>query len=418
MKILVVQDWLRSGGTERQSILLANAFAAAGHATTLLTFRPGGRLAATVAASVTRRALQPFDTRLDWLAPGLVGAARAGAPDVILCMGRMANCHAGALQRGNPGAAVIATMRTGKPLPWLFRRSLRRVRHVVANSRDARDLLVARHAVPTDRISVIHNSLVFPPDEPPAAVAAAREAMRAKYGAGPATTVLLCVAMFRPEKNQRELIEIVAGLGSTDANAPSSGPVEPSGGPPQMSVPTTAALPSTSVPATAVSPGSPSASGSTGAAGADRIPDWQLWLAGDGPARGACEALAATHGLGGRVKFVGFHPDPSALYAAADVAVHASWSESLSNFLIEAQGRGLAAIAYAAQGIRECFIPNRTGWAIARDDRRAFRDRLLALMSEDPAIRAGRGAEARAYARAAFDPARQVAAYLELFEHL
>ncbi len=33
MKILIVQDYLRSGGTERQSVLLANAFAAAGHAT-------------------------------------------------------------------------------------------------------------------------------------------------------------------------------------------------------------------------------------------------------------------------------------------------------------------------------------------------------------------------------------------------
>ena len=48
MKILIVQDYLRSGGTERQSILLANAFTAAGHPTTLLTFRPGGALDGTV----------------------------------------------------------------------------------------------------------------------------------------------------------------------------------------------------------------------------------------------------------------------------------------------------------------------------------------------------------------------------------
>jgi predicted ABC-type transport system involved in lysophospholipase L1 biosynthesis ATPase subunit len=44
MKILIIQDHLRSGGTERQSVLLANAFAAAGHPATLLTFRPGGPL--------------------------------------------------------------------------------------------------------------------------------------------------------------------------------------------------------------------------------------------------------------------------------------------------------------------------------------------------------------------------------------
>ena len=127
MKILIIQDYLRSGGTERQSVLLANAFAAAGHPTTLLTFRPGGALDGTVAHHVARRTLQPFDTRLDWFAPGLLRAAAAIAPDLTLCMGRMANCYAGSLQDHRPGVTVIGTMRTGKSLPWLFRRSLQRV---------------------------------------------------------------------------------------------------------------------------------------------------------------------------------------------------------------------------------------------------------------------------------------------------
>mgnify|MGYP006195820643 CR=1 FL=1 len=89
------------------------------------------------------------------------------------------------------------------------------------------------------------------------------DALRAHFGATPETNVLLNVGMFRPEKNQRELVQIVAGL------------------------PTTA--------------------------------DWQLWLAGDGPARAACERLAATLGLSRRVHFLGFHRDPAPLYAAADV---------------------------------------------------------------------------------------------------
>ena len=45
MNIVVLQDYLRSGGTERQSLLLTQAYAAAGHRTTLLTFRPDGALA-------------------------------------------------------------------------------------------------------------------------------------------------------------------------------------------------------------------------------------------------------------------------------------------------------------------------------------------------------------------------------------
>ncbi len=361
MKILIVQDFLRSGGTERQSVLLANAFAAAGHAATLLTFRPGGTLADTVAPGVTRRVLQPFDLGLDWFAPRLVASARSVAPDVVLSMGRMANCYAGRLQKALPRAVVIATMRTGKSLPALFRASLHTARHIVANSRDAADTLTREHRVPADKISVIYNSLVFPAENV-GGVPPPRDRLRTEHGAKPQTTILLNVAMFRPEKNQRELIEIVAGL------------------PEQL--------------------------------------DWQLWLAGDGPARVACEQLVAQKNLGSRVKFLGFHRDPGPLYRAADLAVHASWSEALSNFLIEGQAHGLLAVAYEAQGIRECFVPGRTGWAIPRDDRAGFRATLSRRISEPRSAHDERAADARAYARATFDPARQVAAYLDLFARL
>jgi glycosyltransferase involved in cell wall biosynthesis len=387
MNIVVLQDYLRSGGTERQSLLLAQAFAAASHRTTLLTFRPGGALAAA-ATGVEHRALQPFDTGLDWFAPGLVRTARTLAPDVLLCMGRMANCYGGRLQARLPRTAVVASMRTGKALPWLFRRSLRRVRHIVANCREAKATLVAQHGLPADRISVIYNSLVFPATAARSGSASAcaaereivplpaREVLRAQFGANPGTTVLLCVAMFRPEKNQRALIEIAAGL------------------PADL--------------------------------------DWQLWLAGDGPERAACERFAAECRAGSlavsgsnrpnpaidRVKFLGWQRDPTPLYAAADIAVHASASESLSNFLIEAQAHGLPAVAYHAQGIAECFVPGDTGCVIPRDNPAAFRAQLAALAGEDSATREARSIRAKAYARVTFDRSRQVVAYLELFSKL
>ncbi|MEO5958279.1 MAG: glycosyltransferase, partial [Opitutaceae bacterium] len=314
MKILVVQDYLRSGGTERQSVLLANAFVAAGHEATLLTFRPGGALASTVAPQVARHSLQSIDTGLDWFTPGFTAAIERFRADVVLCMGRMANCYAQGFVKEMkdrwPQTVVIGTMRTGKKLPWLFRFSLRHVRHVVANSHDARATLIRDYAVSSGKISVIHNSLVFP-----APTSSRNEALRTHHGASASTIVLLCVAMFRPEKNQRELIETVSTL--------------------------------------------PSDTG------------WQLWLAGDGPARSDCERLVEQKKLGAHIKFLGFQRNPSPLYAAADIAVHASASESLSNFLIEAQAHGLPAVAYEAQGIRECFVPDRTGWAIAPGDRAA-----------------------------------------------
>lgn len=363
MKIAVVQDFLRSGGTERQAVLLANAFARAGHDTTLLTFRPDGPLGGTVSPHVSRRALQPIDFHADWFAPGLRRRLRVLGPDVVLCMGRMANCYAGGIQAALPEAAVVATMRTGKPLPERYLRSLHAVRHIVANSREARTNLIQAYFVDGAKISIIHNSLVFAPE--PADVTegpAARARLREQWGARPTTTVLLSVAMFRPEKNQRELIEIAAGL------------------PPDL--------------------------------------DWQLWLAGEGPERAACTQLASTRGVAGRVKFPGFFANPKPLYFAADVAVHASASEALSNFLIEAQAHGLPAIAYEAQGIEECFVPGRTGWMIERDNRPAFRQELARLGSSLPAQRARIAETARGHARSYFEPRRQMFAYLDLFGRL
>ena len=129
-------------------------------------------------------------------------------------------------------------------------------------------------------------------------------------------------------------------------------------------------------------------------------------------------ALAQSQGLGRRVRFVGFQPDPTAFYRAADIAVHASKEEALSNFLIEAQAHGLPAVACRALGIRECFVPGRTGWMVEQGDFGGFRKALALLASDTPEERLARAAEARAFASASFDPARQVTAYARLFESL
>jgi glycosyltransferase involved in cell wall biosynthesis len=118
------------------------------------------------------------------------------------------------------------------------------------------------------------------------------------------------------------------------------------------------------------------------------------------------------------VRFLGFQPDPGPYYRAADIAVHASREEALSNFLIEAQSHGLPAVACRALGIRECFVPGRTGWMVEQGDFDGFRSALERLASDTREARAARAAEARAFARDSFDPARQVAAYTTLFESL
>ena len=355
LKILILQDILRSGGTERQSILLTKGLLANGLDAQLVTFRPGGALAGA-RAGVPGGALQDPDRGWDWYSPGLARRLRQERPAVVMAMGRMANCRLGWL---NAGAALkLATYRTGKPLPWLYRRALAKAARVIANSGEAAQTLQTMYGVPAEKIAVIYNGLVFagPAQHP------RRLERRADWGAGPGTTVFLCVAMFRPEKRQIELVETLAGL--------------PAG------------------------------------------QDWQLWLAGDGPARAACEARVRQLGLSARVKFIGFRSDPSEWYAAADAAVHASESEALSNFLIEAQASGLPAIAYAAQGMAECFAPNRTGWLIERGDWKGFQDAAERVIRALPAEREQWRIEASQLARERFDADRQIGAYVDLLRRL
>lgn len=358
MKILIIQDYLRSGGTERHSVFMATTYAQAGHQVTLLTFRPRGVLRLDGEQQpFAFRSLQSFDTGLDWFAPGLLRAAEEAAPHLVLCMGRMANCYAGFVQSRLPQAAVVCTMRTGKLLPWLFVRSLRRCRHIVANSHEAKRVLADVYAIPRSKVTVIHNPLLGFTDE----TAPRNVALRRYHGANPTTVVMLNVAMFRPEKNQRELIELCARL-----------------------------------------PG---------------YVDWQLWLAGEGPARKKCERLAHDLGLGGRVKFLDYQSVPTPFYLAADLAVLASQSESLSNYLIEAQLYGLPAVAYDVVGVGECFAPDRSGILINNHDQTAFVAALNRLIRE-PALRKRFSDHGRRFAQSNFVPGRQVQAHLNLFREL
>lgn len=351
MKIVLLQDRLRGGGTERQTVRLAHAFAAAGNDTTVLTFRPGGPLAAELPAGgpVRHLALQRRDLRLDWFAPRLRRTLRALAPHIVVAMGRMANCRAGGVQRALPTAAVVATLRTGKPLPWLYRRSLRVVRHIVANSRYSLE-----HYTPLERrreASLIYNALCLP------AAASAAEAIAVR--AHPPR--LLCVAQFRPEKGHGELLALLADL------------------------PT--ALP------------------------------WALDLVGDGPSRVPCAQTAAALGLGERVVFHGWHRDPTAFYRRAAIAVLTSRSESLPNFLIEAQSAGLPVVAYATGGVSECFADGRSGTLVAPGDRDTFRHAVAQLLA-DSHLRQRQSAAALAFARDRFDPAQRTADWLALFARL
>ena len=123
MRLLIIQDYLRHGGTESHAVWLAGALRASGVDAEILTFRPGGALLPRAgAAGIPVTSLQRKDSGFDWHAPGLAAAVKARRPDAVLLMGKMANARARGLRKALPaGTRLVGSVRTGHRLPWFVR---------------------------------------------------------------------------------------------------------------------------------------------------------------------------------------------------------------------------------------------------------------------------------------------------------
>jgi glycosyltransferase involved in cell wall biosynthesis len=114
------------------------------------------------------------------------------------------------------------------------------------------------------------------------------------------------------------------------------------------------------------------------------IPEATLLIAGDGWYEEGLRALAAAHGVAGRVRFLG-HVDQEELpdfYGAADALVLASSREGIANVLIESMACGTPVIATPVWGTPEAvnvpaagvLMRERSAAALAEAARRLFAD--------------------------------------------
>jgi|WetSurMetagenome_2_1015567.scaffolds.fasta_scaffold170085_1 1,2-diacylglycerol 3-alpha-glucosyltransferase len=131
----------------------------------------------------------------------------------------------------------------------------------------------------------------------------------------------------------------------------------------------------------------------------ENCPELILVVAGEGPALPGLKRQATELGLNDNVRFVGYLDRFEELpdcYAAADLFVFASKTETQGLVLLEAMAAGLPVLAFAALGTREIVEPRR-GALPAPQDAREFGSVLARLMN-DPQQRKTMSHEAQAFA--------------------
>lgn len=145
------------------------------------------------------------------------------------------------------------------------------------------------------------------------------------------------------------------------------------------------------------------------------LPDAVLWLAGEGPERGALEARAAARGVAARVRFLGWRADVAALLAAADILVCPSREEPLGNVVLEGWAHGVPVVAAASAGPRGLIADGADGLLVPVDDAPALAAALRRLAG-DAALRAALAAAGRARHQADFTEAAVVRQYRSFFD--
>ncbi|KQY28733.1 glycosyl transferase family 1 [Caulobacter sp. Root487D2Y] len=135
----------------------------------------------------------------------------------------------------------------------------------------------------------------------------------------------------------------------------------------------------------------------------DQGQGFECEIAGEGDERGKLEGLIAQHGLGGRVRLVGWRGDVSAFLATGDVFAFPSHQEGFPLVLLEAMAVGLPAVSAAIPGPVEMIDGGVDGVLVPPGDPAALAKALAGVIATPQKARA-LGVAARAKVLADYGP--------------
>ncbi len=132
---------------------------------------------------------------------------------------------------------------------------------------------------------------------------------------------------------------------------------------------------------------------------------------------GDIDDFVARHGLGGRVRRLGFTTDVAALYRNLDVLCFPSHLDAVGRPVLEAAWFGVPAVAAVERPSPDTFVPGETGVRVPARDPRALAEAILALEADREGVRR-MGAAARRLAERNFDSRKNAREMLAIYEEL
>ena len=139
----------------------------------------------------------------------------------------------------------------------------------------------------------------------------------------------------------------------------------------------------------------------------------RLWIVGDGPLRGALEALANSLGLAGRVRFLGIRHDVPALLRGADIFVLSSAWEGFCLAAAEAMATRLPVVVTDSGGVREAV--GDCGYLVPPRDVDALVEGMLEVARLSPEQAQQLGLRARQRIVQQFSLQRMVDRWLQIY---
>lgn len=147
---------------------------------------------------------------------------------------------------------------------------------------------------------------------------------------------------------------------------------------------------------------------------ASRTPCLHLSVIGSGPLEQEARALAATLGLGERVRWHGVVPRAGLALAALDVLLITSWTEGTPATLLEAMAAGVPVVSTAVGGI-PAVVGSEEAWLVPAGDVDALAAALDQVLANPHAAQA-RAAAARRRLKASFAVGPWVERYRDIYQ--